>query len=111
MMALEWNVWISDWNNKCIKTHNVFHHYRLIEDLKKYYRKYPNNKEAFLDEIRKSLMYFYWSKCEWEIILDHWVGPRDAEKKKIDVWDQIRINWEPFSEYLWNHRKEIPKCM
>lgn len=49
----------------------------------------------------------YWSKCEWEIILSPW-PPRDGEQDiKVDVYDQIKINWDHFVDYVWNERKNI----
>ena len=108
---LEWNVWVDDWNSKEFKTFNIFEHGRIREDLRKAYEKYGRGRNpdmgAFLEEARSTLMYYLWSKCEWEIVLDHWPGREDVPGKKIDAYEQIRINWGAFSWYLWNHRSEL----
>lgn len=102
---LEWNVWWHSFNSKEIKTYNVFDHWGFMEDLKKNYKKNKKNKDAFLEKLRTDVMYWYWSKCEWEIVLAPWVGK--ADEIKIDVYDQLKINWDKFCEYVWENRGEL----
>lgn len=107
-----WNVFNENFNRKEIEVINVFEHTSFYEDCKKAARKYKDDREKFLDEVRRSLMYYYWSKCEWEIILTSWPPPREGREfrdKKVDVFEQIRINWDIFCEYIWNNRKEFLK--
>lgn len=106
---LTWNVYVSNWNGKKIETHNIFEHTGLMEDLLKAARKYKDDRDSFTESARTSLMYYYWSKCEWEIILSHWPPRKDAREEKIDVWDQINLNWDHFMDYLWENRKELTK--
>ena len=54
-------------------------------------------------------MYYYWSKCEWEIILSAWPSRKDFNEEKIDVFDQINLNWDRFADYVWENRKDIKK--
>ena len=116
---LEWNVIVSDFNGGEIVTHNVFYHYSLIQDLGKTLRKLSRKKDMteaekrqeFADNLKTDMMYYYWSKSEWEVIVSHWPpGPperfRDA---KIDVYDQVMLNWDKFVDYAWNNRKLIMK--
>ena len=105
-MALEWNVWVSDWNTKTIKQHNVFEHYRFMEDLQRIYKKYKNDREQFMDEVKHSLMYWYWSKCEWEVVIQHWPELPDCGLK-ADVYEQIAMNWDRFCDYLWENKEEL----
>lgn len=105
---LEWNVYISDFNKKEIIVYNVFNHYSFIEDLKKIIKKYTDKKE-FSEEVRKTLMYYYWSKCEWEIILEGWPQKPNFKDEKIDVYDQIILNWDKFINYVWENKSEIRK--
>lgn len=104
---LEWNVYVSEFNRKIITTHNVFNHGGFVEDCRKAYKKHKDDKDAFLKDVRRSLMYYYWSKCEWEIIISHW-PPRESDQDlKIDVFDQVMLNWPIFSEYIWENRDEF----
>ena len=103
--TLEWNVYVSEFNGREIVIHNVFDHRRLMDDLKKAARKYKDTeREEFCEQMRKDLMYYYWSKCEWEVIIDHWPHSDRLNDRKVDVYEQIRLNWEPFCDYVWSRR-------
>lgn len=104
---LEWNVYVSDFNGKKIDTDNIFDHAGFVRDCQESYKKHKDDKDAFLEAVRRSLMYYYWSKCEWEIIISHWPPRENAHDEKIDVYDQIMLNWPQFSEYIWNNKEEF----
>lgn len=112
-MKLEWNVWVGDYNSRKIEKHNVFWHSRFYDDCQKTYRKYGRGKtedrEAFLEQVRRDLRYYYWSKCEWEVLINHWPTRKDDEAIKVDVYDQVTMNWDRFCEYIWENRKEFGK--
>lgn len=42
-------------------------------------------------------------ECEWEIIVSHWPLSERFNDKKIDVYEQVMLNWEVFITYLWNY--------
>jgi len=104
---LTWNVFIEDFNKKRIEVHNVFEHGRFLEDCKRALKKHGNNREQFAKEIRSDLMYYYCSKCEWEIVLTSWPQRKYFEDKKIDVYEQVMLNWQRFIDYVWNNRAEL----
>ena len=106
---LEWNVYVGNFNAKKIETHNVFHHTRLVEDCRAAAKKFKDDKAAFAEEVRHSLMYYYWSKCEWEVIISHWPPMKRFDGSKVDVYDQVMMNWDRFIDYLWENRKELGK--
>ena len=104
---LEWNVFIEDFNGKRITTYNIFNHYGFLSDIGK--NKHLS-KEEFIDKLKSSLMYYFWSKCEWEVILSDWPpSPKERgfKQEKVDVYRQVRLNWNVFTEYVWEHRNEI----
>mgnify|MGYP007056154073 CR=1 FL=1 len=96
-----------------------FESYNIIPYLLNCYNKDANKPKTF-DEfkefVRSKAMYRWWSRCEYEIILSPWPyltspserydkkGEDDIEAwkehwkkhlkecKKIDVWDQIKMN-------------------
>lgn len=106
---LEWNVYKEDFNGKEITTYNIFHHYGFYNDLLKAKKK---PEDEFKEAVKTSLMYHFWSKCEWEIILSDWPPSpeeRGFKKEKVDVYDQVMLNWDIFIEYVWNHKNEIKK--
>ncbi len=132
-MKLEWNVYVEDWNAKKIRTFNIFNHSRFCEDVKKALKKF-DNKEEFAEEVRKSLAWCYWSKCEYETVITSfppriakeeldrlnnefkndtnkyghephsvWVSP--VIGKKVDIYEQVRLNWNIFVDYVWSHKR------
>lgn len=105
---LSWNVFYGDWNSKDIKTFNIFSDY-ILNEIKNAYKKFSTDKEKFFEEVRHILMYYYWSKCEWETVISHWPTSPNFNSKKIDVYWQIYLNWDSFCEYLWNHKEELKR--
>ena len=101
---LVWNVFVDDFNGRKIQVYNIFHHGGFYADVKKYAKKYKDDREKFEEEIKRSLKYYYWSKCEWEIILSGWPKKDDFHEEKVDVYDQVMLNWEIFINYLWENR-------
>ena len=92
--------------SRSIETFNVFEHGSFREYVKKAAKKYQN-KEDFAKQLRSEVMYYFWSKCEWEVLVTPWISPRESEKKKIDVCWQIMNNWDVFVDYTWANRKKL----
>lgn len=112
-----------------IEEYNIFDHYRFCEDVKKLMnKKLP--KEEFAEDLRKEVAYYFRSKCEWEIYITGNPGHLDGEQinelmdkwdkcrrddghypyycsieikgsKKVDIYDQVRLNWQSFVDYVW----------
>ena len=57
-------------------------------------------KEVFSDQLKHILQYYFWGKCEWEIVLNHDNGTNSD--RKIDVYEQVMLNWDKFVEYCWS---------
>lgn len=55
--------------------------------------------EAYEQILDRECMYYYWSKCEWEVIVSAW-PPLDGSDKKIDVYLQLKANWEQFKNIV-----------
>ena len=104
---LEWNVYYHDFNHNCIEWWNVFKHWSFYEDCQKNARKNIHDYDAFCEQLRRDAMYWYWSKCEWEIILGPWVTRKDDCSVKIDIYDQLKLNWDQFCKYTWEHGAEL----
>ncbi len=47
-------------------------------------------EEALINKCR----YYFWSKCEYEVVVQGW--PNEKIEKKIDVFDQLKANWQVF---------------
>lgn len=105
MEELVWNVYYEDFNKRQIVSYNVFEHYRFRNEVVETFERNEKDFENFKKEIERSLMYYFWSKCEWEIILAPWVSAKTPEVK-IDVYDQVMLNFDIFVEYIWNYYKK-----
>ena len=62
-------------------------------------------KDYFLNEVRSELMYYFWSKCEWEIVITDW--PSGKAEYKTDVFYQVKLNWDAFCGYLMGNLANI----
>lgn len=101
-IKLEWNVFIYDINERQIELFNVFNHGRYRQEI----IKLLNHRcdfmlKEFTEKVKSSTMYYYWCKCEWEILIAPWIGDFDKESIKIDVYRQLEMNWDHYVKYLW----------
>ena len=79
--SLTWNVFMEEFNSRKIIVHNVFDHIG----------------------VRSSLKYHYWAKCEWEIIITSLFDTKKTNTdRKVDVFEQINLNWDRFTDYVWS---------
>lgn len=104
MEKFVWNVIYHDSNGQKITTFNVFDHCGFNDDVKKFLRQ-CKDKTSFAEEVKRSLKYYFWSKCEWEIIIGPWSGGRNTEEIKVDVCWQVLNNWDHFIDYLWSKKR------
>lgn len=102
-MSLEWNVFYESINTGKITTLNVFDHHGFLDDCRKI-DMVCRDRESFDREVKKSLTYYFRWKCEYEIVLSDWPPSNRTPARKIDVYDQVCLNWQAFSNYLWENR-------
>lgn len=99
-----WNVYVEDFNGE-IASYNIFNHGGFWESVKKDFKKYRDDFDGFSAKVQRELMYYFWAKCEWEVIISEW-PPRTKgvnHQKKVDVHDQVLLNYEKFIQYLWDY--------
>jgi len=103
---MKWNVYYYNVNKQKIETYNIFEHgsfvYYIEEAIKEY-----NDKESFAEQLKRELRYYFWSKAEWEIIISPWCGNKNPDEIKIDVYDQVMLNWNIFVDYVWENRENL----
>lgn len=107
MKELAWNVYRYNINTDTMETFNIFKHgsfYNMLVKAKKKYKK--DTTLDFKEEVRKSLMYYFWCKSEYEILLSPWVGgDREKDTIKIDIYNQVMLNFDKFYAYLLENIK------
>ena len=92
---MTWNVFCSDFSTGEIKPHNVLHgRENLIQELKTK----SASREEFEKMLRSEMIYHYWSKAEWEVVISPWCA-RGNKETKIDIFDQLKLNWDRFVDY------------
>lgn len=96
--------------NYCINS-NKFWDYDVLEYREKQIKqlkKKCTTKEEFDGAMRREMCYQYWSRAEYEVIIEidddnriwlkPWVGCVDPECVKIDVTDDETFDWRGFAE-------------
>ena len=100
-----WEVYRHNFNSDIIEKYNVLSHGTFIKYAQEHKKK-NKTKEEFADNLRKELMYYFWSKCEHEVILDkqgdkYYIKPW-AERKQgisLDVTDD-EFDWASFYDWV-----------
>lgn len=103
---MEWYVLNYNFNLKKIEPINIFNYGNFLKDIKEIYKEYIERKEDiefFENKINSQLLYYFWSKREYEISVGD-LFEKDLEKyEKIDVYYQVKMNFKVFIEYLLNN--------
>ena len=103
---LEWNVIWYDINSGELTTYNIFKHSKFLEYIKKdakenYDKGLLPDYEKFKESVRRELQYYFWCKCEYEVIISAWPPNEKVPGKKIDVYSQVMMNFDIFYNYLY----------
>lgn len=96
MKKLEWYAFMQGFNDDKLVYTNVIRQ-DLIEEVKKAIKKNLNYDEI-KEIVKTNLMYHYWSKSEYEVIVSSW-AKKDFEEK-IDVYYQLEPNIDRITQYL-----------
>lgn len=119
---LVWNVYRDDINRKEIVVYNIFDHYSFSEEVKKMLKNEMTYGE-FADKLKLAIMYYFWSRAEYEVVITSFPPYIDREEidkiieecenvqyrtfvdletgRKVDVYEQINMNWQQFVDYIW----------
>ena len=109
---LVWNVYNQNFNAREIEVINLFDKFDIDDFIKLFKKRYKNKEqqtfENFKSELKNQLMYRFWSRCEWEVIITAW-PPDDKVSIKVDVYGQIMNNFDVFCDYVWKNTMEKSK--
>lgn len=129
---LAYYVYIENINKRKIEKYNVLND-GIVEEILKRTKDFTD-KKSFSEEVERIIMHHYWSRSEWEVILTDWPPhiktdeltklnneveryQKDYGKEpyslvinlstaeKIDVYDQVMMNWNIFIDYVWENLK------
>lgn len=85
-----------------VEATNIFDHWKFDEDVQADLRR-CQRKSDFAERLRRNLFYYFGSKCEHEIIVSSWPYT-DKAACKIDIYQQVMLNFEIFCDYVWSKR-------
>lgn len=110
---MRWNIYYYNVNANRIEIFNIFDHWSFREYTKKAAEQLKT-KEEFVEQLIRELRFYFWSKCEWELIVEitednrifliPWCGCRNPEDVKIDVTDNLDLDWKSFAEFHTNRQ-------
>lgn len=106
---MEWYVYRHDLNKGKIIKYNVVntgvinHLTEMLNQIKK--EKGHWNYDDFKEAAKTIYRYYYWSRSEHEIIIKEWIGNEAVEK--VDVFDQLMLNWDIFVDHLHDYVIEL----
>lgn len=102
---LTWKV-----KNYCCNTDRIWDYdvLKYREDQIKKLKKKCATKEEFAEAMEREMRWQFWSRCEYEVIIEiddnnriwlkPWVGCVDPDSVKIDVTDDKSLDWRSFAE-------------
>ena len=92
-------------NKQVIEDYDVL---KYREDMIKKLKKKCATKEEFASELRSELQYRYWSRAEYELVieidendqiwLNPWCGCRNPQDVRVNVTDDDSYDWRGFAE-------------
>ena len=129
-----WNVYREDFNRRAIVKYNIFDHRGFVQDVNKLLKE-DISKDEFAEQLKRSLMYWFWCKSEHEVVISSWPVYIDKEEldrinteyeeynnkwghytykiniapevgEKIDIYSQVMMNWDQFVEYVWSNKNK-----
>ena len=97
---LVWNVLRFDSNQQKIVDYNIFGSRFANELHKEVTKKHITNLEELKEYIRRWAIYYYMSKCEFEIVVGGLFFKDETQLEKIDIYRQIYMNLDRITEYV-----------
>lgn len=123
-LNLTWNVYRYDINKHEIYSFNVFDHGRFKDEILALLNTNISYDE-FSEKVKHIAMYYYWCKSEHEIVITSfppYISRKEADRianenfnirthvnlergSKVDIYDQLKMNWDKFIDYIWFAKK------
>lgn len=108
-VCMEWNVFRIDVNSRKVVEFNIFNHVSFLESCIKIAKKKHLDKTEFAELIRKELFYYFCCKFEYEIWIDYVFDNKGEYTRKVDIYQQVMMNFDKFIDYVWENKKELQK--
>lgn len=100
-----WNVFVYGHQTGAIEVYNIFNHTNFKSAIEKLLATdLTKDREAFSKKVDEILLYYFWSKCNYEIVLTNCYS--NFPHRKVDVYEQISINLTQFINYILSFKEE-----
>lgn len=104
MKELVYNVFYEDINHDQIRTMNIFEGEDLNISAVKRLAEAVGHKATFFEALRCLLLYRYGNRCECEVVITGW--PNGNTNRKVDIYEQVMLNWPLICDYVWREINE-----
>lgn len=131
---LNYYVYVENFNKRKLEKYNVLNDSIVDEIVKKTKAQGAVSTKDFSEIVRQVIGYYYRSRSEWEIVITTWPPHITNEElarqnkeystyqerfgalpskntvnldiaEKLDIYDQVMLNWNIFISYLWENLK------
>jgi hypothetical protein len=111
---MEWYVTYQDFNSQKFKRVNILKYY---EDFIKKLKKKVSSYDEFSKELKSEMMYRFWSKCEYEVVLKKENGrlymlswPPTEGEVGVDITEDRLFDWNGFFDKVIENRVSKTEC-
>ena len=101
---MHWNVLHYNINQRTIDDYDIFKHAGFAKDVEKMLGERFDRK-SFDERLKSALLYWFWSRCEYEILVCGWPPSHSDTQRKVDIYSQVMLNFEIFSDYVWSNKE------
>ena len=132
---MKWNVIFPDFKTGQLRYYDIFKDDWFLSSMERILEA-DYDKERFIDELDSAARFWFWAKAEYEFKFTQWPpiikgsevvriveeyretldkGEEPVKEIKvypvnshnIDMYAQLRINWDHFAEYVWNESRKL----
>lgn len=108
-----WGVYYYDPRSHQIVPKNIFSlSWRFLEDCEAIFNeaiKLKEISEGFKTNLKSACMFSYWSKAEYEVLINPLFENKSIKTLKTDINKQINLNWDAFIKTVINDLKAYVK--
>ena len=96
--VLEWNTILYERDK--IRIYNVFNNAYFSEAVINIMHTPNLSRAEISDMIMRKAQWQFWGRCEYEHIISNWPPYNEDKGYKIDVFEQLTVNWDRFIDYI-----------
>ena len=132
---MKWNVVFPDFKTGRLIYYDIFKDDWFISSMERIMEA-GYGKDRFIEELGRAARFWFWAKSEYEFMFTEWppiikvsevvrivdeyrealdkgeepskeIKVYPVNSHKVDIYAQLRINWDHFTEYVWNESRKM----